>query len=327
VGSEEVWDQARNYTVPASALKAGRNVIAVRVLDIAGAGGIDGKPEQMSLVPGTGDAISLSGPWLYKVGVNLTKTDPAPVHFDNNPYVVSAIYNAMIAPLFPYGIKGIIWYQGEANADHAYQYRTLLPTMIKDWRSRWGMGDFPFYIVSLANYMQAPANPQDSAWAELREAQAMTATSLKHSGLALAIDIGNPNDIHPQNKQEVGRRLALIALAKDYGKETEYSGPEFKRMKVDGGKVRLTFTHIAGGLVAKGDKLTGFAIAGADRKFEWADAVIDGDKVVVSSPAVPNPVAVRYAWADNPVCNLYNQAGLPAGPFRTDDWPGITQPK
>jgi len=144
---------------------------------------------------------------------------------------------------------------------------------------------------------------------------------LKHSGLALAIDIGNPNDIHPQNKQEVGRRLALIALAKDYGKETEYSGPEFKRMKVDGGKVRLTFTHIAGGLVAKGDKLTGFAIAGADRKFEWADAVIDGDTVVVSSPQVPSPVAVRYAWASNPVCSLYNKSGLPASPFRTDDWP------
>jgi len=327
VGATGQVDRNRSYTVPASVLKTGTNVIAVRVLDTGGAGGFTGNADQMSLAPKGGDSISLAGPWLYKVGADLAKTSPVPVRFDNNPSLPSVLYNAMIAPVLPYGIKGAIWYQGEANAGQAYLYRTLLPTMIKDWRSRWGVGDFPFYIVSLANYMPRTDAPVDSEWAELREAQAMTAASVKHTGLAMAIDIGETNDIHPKNKQEVGRRLALNALAKDYGQKVEYSGPEFKALKVADGKISLSFTHVAGGLVAKGDKLTGFAIAGEDRKFVWADAAIDGDKVVVSSPAVPNPVAVRYAWANNPVCDLYNRAGLPAGPFRTDTWPGITQGK
>jgi len=233
----------------------------------------------------------------------------------------------MIAPLIPYGIRGVIWYQGESNASRAYQYRTLFPAMIRDWRRNWGQGEFPFLFVQLANFMQTSPQPSESAWAELREAQLMT-LSLPNTGMAVIIDIGEAADIHPKNKQDVGKRLALWALAKTYGKDIVYSGPLYKSMEIKGGKVVLHFDHVGTGLVAKGgEPLKGFAIAGKDRKFVWADARIVGDTVVVSSPEVPEPVAVRYAWADNPVCNLYNEQGLPASPFRTDDWPGVTAPK
>jgi sialate O-acetylesterase len=231
----------------------------------------------------------------------------------------------MIAPLLPFAIKGAIWYQGESNADRAGQYRRLLPAMIGDWRARFGVGDFPFYIVQLAAFQATNAEPRENSWAELREAQALTAKNVPNCGLALAIDIGNAADIHPKNKQEVGRRLALNALAKTYGKKVEYSGPWYRSMKVDGDKIRLSFDHVDGGLVARDGKLAGFAIAGEDHKFVWADAVIDGQTIVVSSPDVSQPAAVRYAWDINPVCNLYNQAGLPAVPFRTDNWPMITE--
>jgi sialate O-acetylesterase len=248
-----------------------------------------------------------------------------PAGFGSNPNVVTALYNGMIAPVIPYAIKGAIWYQGESNAGRAYQYRTLLPTMIADWRSRWGLGNFPFYIVQLANFTPVNPQPVESDWAELREAQSMTARNIANSGVAVAIDIGDAADIHPKNKQDVGRRLALIALAKTYGKKkVEYSGPEYAAKIVDGNQVRLRFNHAAGGLVVKGDKLQGFAVAGEDRKFYWADATVEGDTVVLSSPQVPNPVAVRYGWSHNPVANLYNTAGLPASPFRTDRWPGVT---
>ncbi len=238
----------------------------------------------------------------------------------------SNLYNAMIAPIVPYGIRGATWYQGESNAGRAYEYRRLFPAMITDWRKHWGEGDFPFLFVQLANFMARKDQPADSAWAELREAQTMT-LKLPQTGMAVIIDIGDEKDIHPKNKQDVGRRLALGALGTVYGKDMVYSGPMYDSMKVEGGAIRLTFKHVGGGLVARGEKLTGFAIAGEDRKFVWADARIDSETVVVSSKEVAKPVAVRYAWADNPECNLYNKAGLPASPFRTDDWPGITQLK
>ena len=254
------------------------------------------------------------------------KATPATGKQDNNPNVVTVLYDGMIAPLIPYGIKGAIWYQGESNAGRAYQYRTLLPTMIKDWRTRWGEGDFPFFIVQLANFQKSSDEPKDDAWAELREAQSMTARNLPKTGIAVIIDIGDAADIHPKDKQTVGKRLALSAEAIAYGKKLEYSGPQYKSMSPanDGSAIRLAFDHLGGGLMAKGDKLTGFAIAGEDRKFVWADAQIQGNSVIVSSTKVPHPMAVRYAWHINPVCNLYNKAGLPASPFRTDDWPGIT---
>ena len=233
--------------------------------------------------------------------------------------MVTVLYNGMIAPLKPFPIKGAIWYQGESNAGRAAQYRTLLPTMIRDWRAAFEVGDFPFYIVQLANFYDVKDQPGESAWAELREAQYLTTKALPNVGLALAIDIGDAKDIHPTNKQDVGRRLALNALASAYGKDVESSGPVFKSMEIRGNAIRLRFDHLGGGLVAKGsEKLQGFAIAGEDGKFVWADAAIDGESIVVSSPGVEKPATVRYAWADNPTCNLYNQAGLPAVPFRTD---------
>lgn len=236
----------------------------------------------------------------------------------------SGLYNGMIAPLIPYEIRGVIWYQGEANAPRAYQYRTLFPVMIKNWRSDWGRCDFPFYFVQLANFQDKQQKPFESSWAELREAQLMT-LSLANTGMAVTIDIGNPKDIHPRNKQDVGKRLALWALAGTYGKSLVYSGPVYKSMQAEGDKIILHFDHIGGGLVARGDgKLEGFAVAGEDRKFVCADARIDGDTVVVGSDEVSHLVAVRYGWADSPVCNLYNKEGLPASPFRTDDWPGVT---
>jgi sialate O-acetylesterase len=240
-----------------------------------------------------------------------------------HPYSPTGLYNGMIFPIIPYGIRGTIWYQGESNAWRAYQYRTLFLAMIKNWRQAWGEGDFPFFYVQLANYKDVNSEPTESDWAELREAQLM-ALSVPNTGMAVTIDIGE-NYIHPKNKQDVGKRLALWALAKTYKKDVVYSGPLYHLMEVQGNKVILHFDHVGGGLVARGEEqLKGFTIAGTDRKFVWADAKIQGDTVVVSSDKVTEPVAVRYGWAINPVCNLYNKEGLPASPFRTDDWPGVT---
>ena len=243
---------------------------------------------------------------------------------DQNANGAAQLYNAMLLPLAPFAIAGATWYQGETNAGRAYQYRKLLPAMITDWRRIWGQGDFPFLIVSLANFMNRKPEPADSAWAELREAQAMT-LSLPKTGLALAIDIGDAKNIHPTNKQDVGHRLALAGESVAYGKDIVFSGPAYDSMQADGGKIKLKLKYVGGGLTIKdGDTLKGFSIAGDDKKFVWADAKIDGDSIVVSSDKVAAPVAVRYAWADNPECNLYNKAGLPAVPFRTDEWPGVT---
>ena len=322
VGNKDVYNEPRDYKVPGSAVKGGKMVISIRVLDTGGGGGIYGQPDQMKLEnPADNQTapISLAGPWLYQDSSPLAKMSNVPQVAGNDPNVTTVLYNGMIAPLLPYAIKGAIWYQGESNAGRAMQYRTLLPVMIKDWRARFGVGDFPFFIVQLASFMAVNQNPEESQWAELREAQTLTAQNLPNVGLGLAIDIGDAQDIHPKNKQEVGRRLALAAEAIAYGQKIEYSGPVYKAMEIKGASIRLTFDHIGGGLVAKdGDKLKGFAIAGEDKKFVWADAVIDGDAIVVSSPTVAAPTAARYAWANNPICNLYNKANLPAVPFRTD---------
>jgi sialate O-acetylesterase len=235
------------------------------------------------------------------------------------PWLPAGLFNGMINPIIPYAIKGVIWYQGEANVGRGLEYRTLFPAMIKSWRDSWGRGDFPFYHVQLANFMAREPEPGESGWAELREAQSMTAANIPNGGQAVIIDIGDEKDIHPRNKQDVGRRLALVALAKTYGKDMEYSGPVFDSMTIDGNVARLKFTH-AGGMTSKSTdgKVKGFAIAGEDKTFVWADATIEGDTVLVSSPKVEKPIAVRYGWADNPEVSLYNSAGLPASPFRTD---------
>ena len=323
IGATDVYDAPRKYNIPAGVLHPGANVVAVRVLDYGGGGGIWGAAEQMWLQSAAGDRISLAGAWKYKTSVSMEDVPPRPQSPDT-PNRPAVLYNAMLEPLMPFAIRGAIWYQGESNVGRAWQYRELFPTMITSWRTHWGQGNFPFLFVQLANWREVREQPTESAWAELREAQLLT-LSLPNTGMATAIDIGDAEDIHPKNKQEVGRRLALNALAKVYGKDVVYSGPVYKSMSIEGDKIRLSFDHVDGGLVSKGGVLTGFAIAGEDSQFVWANAQIDGETVVVSNPEIRHPLAVRYAWADNPLCNLYNKAGLPASPFRTDDWDGVTK--
>jgi sialate O-acetylesterase len=235
----------------------------------------------------------------------------------------SGLYEGMITPLLEYRIRGAIWYQGESNTARAFQYRSLLPAMIRGWRTGWKEGDFPFLIVQLPNQGNSPEFA-DSWWAELREAQLFTMQKVPNTGLAVAIDVGEWWNLHPPRKAEIGQRLALWALGTTYGQKLEYSGPIYKEMRVQGDAIRISFTHVGSGLAAHGEKLQGFSIAGADQKFHRAMARIEGDAVVVSSAEVSAPVAVRYAWADSPECNLFNKEGLPASPFRTDDWPGAT---
>jgi len=241
------------------------------------------------------------------------------------PMPVSGLYEGMIAPLLPFPVRGAIWYQGESNALKAHQYRKLLPALIDSWRKGSHNPDLEFLFVQLPNHGDIPAEPGESAWAELREAQLLTLEHIPHTGMAVTIDVGDPKDIHPHRKLEVGQRLARWALGTTYKKSIVYSGPLYESMKVEGNEVRIHFTHTGSGLEAHGsNKLRGFAIAGADRKFRWANARIEGDTVVVSNSDVTTPVAVRYAWGESPTCNLFNKDGLPASPFRTDDWPGIT---
>jgi sialate O-acetylesterase len=319
----------RKYTVPGALVRAGRNVIAVRVFDSAGEGGFS-RGGAMSLGPAGGteaETISLRGAWDYKIEQALEPKHPdwgsrpeaVGVSNQNNP---SVLYNAMIAPLVPFAIRGVIWYQGESNAGRAYQYRTLFPTMIRDWRSAWG-SEFPFYFVQLANWHATKAEPDESDWAELREAQLMTLRE-PQTGMAVTIDIGDENDIHPRNKLDVGRRLAAWARAETYNQKVIPSGPLFDRYTIKDNEVRIRFKYADGLKTKDGGPVKGFAIAGDDHHFVWADARIEGDTVIVSSPKISKPVAVRYAWADNPIANLYNKAGLPASPFRTDDWLGVT---
>jgi sialate O-acetylesterase len=239
-----------------------------------------------------------------------------------SPMTPTLLYNGMIHPLVRFGIRGALWYQGESNADRAIEYRTLLPMLIRNWHNAWGRGDFPFYIVQLANYGPVQEQPGDSQWAELREAQAMTAANAPNCGLATAVDVGDAVDIHPRNKQDVGKRLALVALAQTYGQDVVHAGPSLASHIASDGVVRMRFSNVPGGISGGvGARLAGFSIAGADRAWHWADAVVEsGDTVVASSPNVPKPVAVRYAWQDNPTISLRNAAGLPAPPLRTDDW-------
>jgi sialate O-acetylesterase len=236
----------------------------------------------------------------------------------------TTLYNAMLVPLAPFAIRGAIWYQGESNAGRAEQYRTLFPAMIKNWREIFGQGDFPFLFVQLAPWRMIVDQPTDSDWAELREAQSMTLKASPATGMAVITDVGDEKDIHPKQKQPVGERLALAARSIAYGEKLVFSGPTYSKLAVNGKEAVVSFDHVGGGLVAKGDSLSGFTIAGADRKFHNAKARIEGDKVIVSSDQVAAPVAVRFGWANFPVVNLFNKEGLPASPFRTDEFPGVT---
>lgn len=323
IGHTEGWMTPRSYKIPKDLVKEGKATIAVRLMDTGGTGGIYGDPKALALKLNTKEQISLQGMWKYKVSLNKEDIPPMPVNLAEEPNVPSYLYNAMIHPLVPFKIKGAIWYQGEANTWEAYEYRKRLPLLITDWRNKWNES-FPFYIVQLASFTAMQTEPVESGWAELREAQLKT-LHLENTGLAVAIDIGESFDIHPKNKQDVGKRLALVARAKTYGEKIPYSGPVFKNYRIEGDKIRLYFDHIEGGLKTKdGGELKGFTIAGVDQKFYWANAKIEDNTIVVSSSNVDFPVAVRYAWADHPICNLYNVANLPATPFRTDEWAGIT---
>ena len=307
----------RTYVIPAELVKAGEAVLTIRVFDFGGEGGIHGQPEELYAESG-GKRISLAGNWKYGIGLSLKGFTPAPVSPTQSSSYPTVLFNAMVNPWISFPIKGVIWYQGEANVGRAAQYGDLFPAMIADWRQQW-KNDFPFYFVQLANFLESKEVQPDSEWAALREAQSK-ALNLESTAMATIIDIGLANDIHPKNKQEVGRRLALIALAQSYGKNVSFSGPVFQDYSIKGSRVDVCFKYANEGFLIKEGKLKGFTIAGPDHVFHPATAVVQGEKIVVSSPQVTVPLAIRYGWADNPDCNLYGINGLPAVLFRTDNW-------
>ena len=325
VGASAWVENPRVYFIPDGILKPSKNVVAIRVLKIKPQGGFLAKPEELRLELGDKTSIPLAGKWKGQLSVDARPPHPLPIGYENWPVMPSVLYEGMLAPIAPLSITGALWYQGEQNSERGFQYRRILPAMIADWRNLFGQGDFPFYIVSLPAFRERSATPTDDTWAETRESQALTAASVRNSCLAVTIDTGDPDNIHPKDKQPVGERLALCALAKQYGKNVVYVGPMLASVERLPDSVRLHFVHADGGLVVKGAKLEEFEIAGEDRKWYWADAHIEGDTVIVSSPSVPNPKEVRYAWQSNPAATLFNGAGLPAGPFRTDTWPGMTE--
>lgn len=314
----------RSYAIPASLVKAGKAEIAIRVHDTGGLGGFYSNDARLEC--GT-EKILVTGTWKFMASVDEKNLPFYPTNLNRDTNVASALYNGMIAPLAPFAIKGALWYQGESSVGRAYQYRELLPLLINDWRTSFKQ-DFPFFIVQLANHMTEQTDPaEESTWAELREAQSKVASSVSKSAFVTTIDIGEAKDIHPENKQEVGRRMSLVARAKAYDEKIEYSGPQYVFSRNESNKIRLFFAHAKGMKIGRGDsELKGFVIAGPDRKFYWAKAVIaaDGRSIEVSSDNVKFPVAVRYGWANNPYCNLFNSDDLPASPFRTDEWPGLS---
>lgn len=319
IGESKEWNKLREYKIPAGLVKEGENLIAVRLHDYLGNGGFMGRPEDFSLVARDGRKITISGDWLCHIGYNkcLIKTIPLK---PGEPNIPGVLFNAMIKPLIPFAIRGVIWYQGESNTGKASQYRELFPLLINDWRKNWQQGDFPFLFVQLANYMERNKQPVDDSWAQLREAQ-LKALKLPNTGMAVTIDIGDAHDIHPSDKLNVGRRLAMIARKMVHNEKIAFTGPQFKNMTIDEDKISIAFDFVYEGLkTSDGRKLKGFAIAGDDRIFYWAEATIIDNKIIVANRMVKRPVSVRYAWSSNPECNLVNSAGLPASPFRTDSW-------
>lgn len=322
VGETCTWNERRSYKIPTGILKAGANSIAVKVIDGGGNGGMHGEAADFNLTAGS-TPISLAGKWKARVDASTIYGKPDP---NSMP---SLLYNAMIHPIEKFPITGVIFYQGETNAGRAAQYQNSFASMITNWRQKFNQPDMPFYFVQLASYNADNKNdPSGSAWAELREAQRQT-LNLKNTGMAVTTDIGDPGDIHPRNKQDVGRRLALWALHDVYGKtDLVYSGPMYKSARQEGQKMIVSFDHTGSGLMVK-DKygyLKGFMVAGADQQFHWAKAQLRGNEVEVWSDEVANPTAVRYGWVDNAEeANLFNREGLPASPFRTDNWKRLTE--
>ena len=315
----------RMYNVPGRLVRAGRAVVAVRAYSFLYEGGLIGPSEKMVVGPADGSSapVPLAGVWRLKIEHDFGKTQPLALPFGpcnhQTPYILN---DNMVQPLIPYAVRGATWYQGESNESNPREYGRLLRALIRDWRRAWGQGDFPFLTVQLANFKQPLAYEPGSQWALLREGQ-LRSLQDANTGLAVAIDIGDALDVHPRNKLDVGERLAQWALARTYDKPLTPSGPLYRDFVIEGDRIRLRFDHRGGGLVARDGVLKTFVVAGSGRKFVDADVEIDGDTVVVHSTEVSEPVAVRYAWADNPAgCNLYNREGLPASPFRTDRWCG-----
>lgn len=320
IGDTESVNWLRSHRVPQGLLKKGLNTLAIRLVCLEGECGMMGPEADLALNIEGGGKIPLAGPWQLRLGCDFAQVPPMPARFDRVPGITS-LYNGMIAPVLPVGLTGILWYQGEANAGSAQQaagYGALLRTLITDWRTRLGQGEVPFFIVQLAGFQPRSAKPQMVPWVQIREAQAAIAASIGHSGLALAQDLGDEQDIHPKNKQEVGRRLALLAKAQVYGLPVTASGPTVTKTVVEPGRVRVSF-RVQGnlGTTDKGP-ITGFAIAGPEGKFFAAAAEFAGNELALTAPEVPTPAFVRYAWAMNPICNLTDDSGLPAAPFRTD---------
>ncbi|CAD0003182.1 sialate O-acetylesterase [Flavobacterium salmonis] len=317
IGTNNIWDKQRIYKIPANVLKEGTNVIAVRITDYSGGGGIYGDPADLK-IQFKDSNLPLEGFWKFNVVQVKISVSP-------NSYP-SLLYNAMVNPLVPYAIQGVLWYQGEANVWRANQYKKAFPLMIQDWRTKWNQGNFPFYYVQLSTFDEFGGNSKKgSRWAELREAQSET-LKVPNTGMAVTTDIGNAKDIHPTNKQDVGLRLAAIALNNVYGKKQVFSGPTYKSQEIKENQIIVTFENIGGGLSKPNNsELKGFEISGADKVFYSAKAIIKDNKIIVSSTEVSNPLAVRYGWADDDTnINLYNKEKFPASPFRTDNWEMIT---
>lgn len=319
VGSTGYEYPPRRYQIPAGVLRKGKNTIAVRLNAPAGNGEfIKDKPYK---IIGDVAEIDLTGTWKYKVGLDLAEVSKYAERLKNRQSVGSGLYNGMIYPIRHYRVKGAIWYQGESNAGRSHEYGALVSALITNWRELWQKPELPFLLVQLPNFMEKHEKPIDSGWARIREAQLNTFKTTPNTALAVTYDVGEWNDIHPLNKKAVAQRLFLGARKVVYGEKVTHSGPVYKDMKIEGDKIVISFTETGRGLMAKGGTLKHFAIAGEDKQFVWAEAVIRGNKVVVSSKSVKNPVAVRYAWSDNPdEANLCNKEGLLASPFRTDNW-------
>ncbi len=318
----DAWCTPRVYRVPGHLVRAGRNVIATRIYSYMTDGGLIGPSSAMRIQvadDSTSTPIPLAGAWRFQVEHDFGQVQvPAQPYGPGNPNTPHILYDNMIAPLVPLALRGVIWYQGESNAAGPARYRTLFPAMIADWRRAFDQATLPFLFVQLCNHGEPVKEPVQDGWAGLREAQLHT-LRVPGTGMAVTIDIGEAKDIHPRNKQDVGRRLARVALAQLYGWPDVPTGPLYRSHQIDGSAIRVTFDCVGGGLDATGGLLQGFAIAGDDGAFVHAEAEISGDEVIVRSRDVPRPVAVRYAWANNPAgCNLYNREGLPASPFRTD---------
>ncbi len=320
IGGSAWVENPRRYGIRPGMLHVGKNVITIRVLKSIPKGGFESKPEDLKMTIGD-KTIPLAGEWKAKLAVDGRPPQPMPLRYQNWPEMPAVLYTGMIQPIAPYSLAGAIWYQGEENSPRGYQYRKVLAGLIGDWRTTFQEPNMPFIVVQLPAYLPHSDTPTDDDWSNLRESQAVVAATVPNTCLAVTIDTGDPDSIHPTDKEPAGDRIARCALALAYGdKKVVDQGPTLEKVDRRKNEIRLKFTHADGGLVAKGDKLAEFSIAGDDQQFHWATARIEGDTIIVSSPDVANPKEVRYAWQSNPVATLFNGAGLPASPFRTDHW-------